>query len=198
MFRYSLGVDNWSHKMIVGLDNVWGKQIEFDSNKKALTHTRPLLGNYLDSYFKKNGEKIFEIFYKLTGLKHAVNDFDYFLNTTTVSLHNYRKHYISVGAYHSFASYPTILIHELFHLFFYEFSEKFDLTDLERNEIKEIITVIINYEFVDFIDVFDIGYPQHEKIRSFAGATWEKDKNFYNFVNQVIGEYKKAGARMGN
>ena len=204
MFKYDKKIDNWSKDMISGLDNIWGAQIP-NKNQKLHSLTLSSLIFYLNTYIDKNGNTIIKRFNKLTGLSYKLSDFKYYVNSTPVSLHNGKDLYISIGSNHSFNSYPTIIIHEISHIYFYKYleSKKFlkinkisKATDLisekERNELKEIVTVIINEEFGDLIDKKDQGYLEHKEIREKITKLWNKDRNFDKWIIKVIKEYKKV------
>jgi hypothetical protein len=49
------------------------------------------------------------------------------------------------------------------------------ISEKEKNELKEIITVIINKEFADIIDKPDEGYPNHKNIRKQILKLWKKE-----------------------
>ena len=62
------------------------------------------------------------------------------------------------------------IMHELFHFYtlkaFWETSQEVGLTDLQLNDIKESLTVMLNIEFKDLMgDSVDVGYPQHMEMR---------------------------------
>ena len=59
-------------------------------------------------------------------------------------------------------------------------------TEKELNEIKEIVTVIINDRFYDLIDTLDEGYPEHEELRINAKREWDKNRNFDRFILYII------------
>lgn len=204
MFIYDKTVDRWSHKMTKNLTEVWGTRVPQQMRRDKFK-TLSFLQNYLNEYLRKYRQKIFLKFSDITGIKHAPNDFGYFLNTTPVSLHNTKNKYISIGLHHEFASYPTIIIHELFHLFFYEHIKTLNFhktlgkaqveppSDHEFNEIKEIITVIINDEFQDLIDTPDAGYPNHQIARAKVLACWRSERNFQTVILYAIEMHKKTG-----
>lgn len=205
MFKYDKKIDNWSQKKIRGLDNIWGVKIEKTKNTLNFMSIK-YLEIYLNLYINKYGKKIINRFNRLTGLSYKINDFKFYTNNTPVSLHNAKYLYISIGKYHAFNKYPTIIIHELSHIYFYkyieskkflEFNKIFNTFDFistkEKNELKEIITVIINDEFSDIIDSSDDGYPEHKEIRNNIIKLWRKNKNkdFDKWINNVIKTNKK-------
>ena len=185
MFKYSKSVDQWSKRMIIGIDKVWGQAIPKDHSKIKLI-TPIFLKNYLNSYFSRYGEKIFLKLNTVFSSNYKASDFKYFINTTSVSLHNAQEKFISISINHEFSRYPTIVIHELFHLFFYLFIQRHPTKANEEtlNDIKEILTVIINLEFDAYIDVRDEGYPTHQKKRGWVKNYWLRNKN----INELITE----------
>lgn len=202
MFRYNKKIDRWSHKMISNINNVWGMQIDKMPIRKI--KTLPLLKDYLDKFLKKNHKQIFNKLNKIFKTTYSSDSFKYYLNTTSVSLYNPLERFISISPNHSFTRYPTVIIHELFHIFFYLYltSDKFLkdnrlksieqlLTREELNEVKEIITIIINHEFNNLIDYPDSGYPKHSHLRKIAEKIWLRDKNFQKFITRFIQVYKK-------
>ena len=192
-FQYNKKIDDWSHNMISNLNETWGVQLNKKSTKSKYK-TLPFLKNYLDGYWQKYETKIIKKLNNIFKLNFRSNDFSLYLNTTIVSLHNTEKQFISISLNHSFISYPTIIIHELSHIYFYKYIQNNLITDLdeaELNELKEIITVIINNEFKEYIDYPDIGYPNHQKIREQAKKIWRKNKNIDTFIEKLIKIYKK-------
>lgn len=205
MFKYDKKIDNWSQKIIKDTKDVWGNKIP--KGQDGLKHrTLPFLIDYLNSYLEKYGKTIINRFNKLTGLSYSVSNFGYYINSTSVSLHNATKLYISLSQEHAFNRYPAIIIHEISHIYFYKYVEsirflKFNnisktsdlLSEKEKNELKEIITVIINTEFVDIIDKIDEGYPHHKNIREKVLKLWVKEKpNFDKWIAKVMEEYKRG------
>ncbi|MDP3899828.1 MAG: hypothetical protein Q8Q23_01980 [bacterium] len=192
-FQYDKKIDNWSHRMISGLTEIWGVRLN-KNNDKLRYKTLPLLKNYLDGYWQKHGTKIIKRLNSIFKLNHSPDDFLLYLNTAGASLHNTEKQFISLCLHHSFISYPTVIIHELSHIYFYQYLRKSSITSLnnnEANELKEIITVIINTEFLDYIDCLDVGYPDHKKIRARAKKIWQQNKNMDAFMAKMIKIYKK-------
>lgn len=200
MFHYNKKVDGWSHEKIKGINQVWGNIIPTQSHKKKF-QLLTYLQKYLDSYLAKNGKKITTRLNKISGQKNSLSDFDFFINSTPVSLHNAQKKFISIGAAHQFNRYPTIIIHELLHIISYQQIEideslrkklKSTLSEKDLNELKEIITVLINEEFEDLIEIPDAGYPKHQKIREKVLRLWKKRNDFSDFIWQSALEIKKG------
>ncbi len=205
MFQYDKKIDEWSQAMIKGHDEIWGRQITV-ANGTDLVITRNSLIDYLNDYTDKHLEEILLRLNRMTGLSYGASDIGLFINTIPVSLHNAKDKFISISAYHQFFTYPTVIIHELFHVYFCNYirTAEFlaqngikDLSDIisskEENELKEIVIVIINEEFSDLIDADDAGYPHHLNLRKELLILWESENHdFFSWVRHVIEALKKG------
>jgi len=204
MFEYSKKIDDWSQDMIKGLTEIWGNKISKAPDDVA-PFTIKYLVTYLDGYMKEYGQKIIDRFDVLMGKLLGQNNVSYYVNTTPVSLHNSSEFFVSIGECHSFISYPTVVIHEICHIYFYYFirSQNFLsfnkvsdiselLTESQENELKEIITVILNLEFSDLINQDDQGYPDHQVIRRELQALWLEKPDFISWVSAAIKMYKRG------
>lgn len=200
MFHYNKKIDTWSQTRIKNIRQIWGNTIPLQSNKTRF-RSLPYLQIYLNSYLNKHGKKIINQLNKLSGQKNVINQFGFFLNSTPVSLHNAQDKFISISATHQFNKYPTVIIHELLHIIFYQqisldknLQKKLDtiLSEKDINRLKEVITVLINVEFNDLIEVPDTGYTEHQEVRKKALKIWRKRKNFSDFIWQVALEMKKG------
>jgi hypothetical protein len=202
MFIYDKTIDEWSHEMIKGVEQVWGTKISTQQKTNNIK-TIPFLCDYLNNWLLKYGDNLFKRFKTVTGISYTTDEFGYCINTTGVSLHNTEKFFISIGLSHAFNTYPTVMIHELLHIYFYKFihSKVFlkennfakieDLINVnEQNDLKEILTVLINEEFQDFIDTTDTGYPGHEALRRNVIHEWRKCKNFGKLIITIASLYK--------
>jgi hypothetical protein len=203
MFKYDEKKDAWAYEMIKGIEEIWGnRMLKIENDKEPIT-TKYLI-NYLNNYLEDYGQKILEKFSILTGISYKNKDLNYYVNTTPVSLHSSSEHFISIGGYHSFISYPTVVIHEICHIFFHDFvrSENFlsfskisDISEIlsikQENELKEIVTVIINLEFLDLIAQKDQGYPNHQSIRHELEMLWLNKPDFTIWISEAIKIYKK-------
>jgi hypothetical protein len=66
-------------------------------------------------------------------------------------------------------------------------------TNKELNEIKEIMTFLINDQFNGFIDWPDLGYPDHSKMRMMAEINWKKNKDLNKLIIYLTFLHKKYG-----
>lgn len=204
MFKYDKHIDEWSHEMIAGYDEIWGDKIgTADKTRRVLTIK--YLEEYLNSFIDDYGHEIIKRFNKLTGLNYALNDIRFYTNTTPVSLHSTENFFTSISAYHQFLAYPTIIIHELSHIYICNFIRQTGflsankvlginelLSPNEENEFKEITTVIINELFYDLLDQYDYGYPNHQEMRSILSKLWASKKvSFSDWISAAIRLIKK-------
>jgi hypothetical protein len=204
MFKYDEQIDSWSHDMIKDLTEIWGNEI-LKANHNMIPFTTKYLIAYLNSYAEEYGQKILDRFDLLMGSSCSPKDIGYYVNTTPVSLHSSSQQFISISGYHSFIAYPTVIAHEICHLYFYNFlrSKKFLsfnqvsdiaelLTESQENEVKEMITIILNLEFLDLINQDDPGYPHHQIMRRELQALWLNKPDFISLVSEAIKIYKKG------
>lgn len=88
----------------------------------------------------------------------------------------------------------AIICHELMHFMFHRYYEdyckrKISLRKFE--DIKEALTVFLNTEFSDIININDRGYPAHQKLRKFLLKEWKKNKDFKILLDATINSFKK-------
>ncbi|HLC69419.1 MAG TPA: hypothetical protein VJH75_00005 [Patescibacteria group bacterium] len=197
-FVYDKKVNAWSGKVNLNVLKNWGVS-EYKTKKVGISvEMVDLFSGYLNTWMDNNIAKVLKTFFKITKIIHRPADFKYYINLSSISLHHAKENFISIGIAHPFSNYPTIIIHELFHLYFYqyiywdEFLKRFGLKSVndfidpeEQNELKEILTVIINEEFKKFIVFPDEGYPKHRALRRIARASWTKEKDFGKLVMDI-------------
>lgn len=196
MFKYNKKIDAWSRSMILEVNEAWGLIIDKDEEKISLKMLKYLL-DYLDGYMKVNGNKIFLIFSRILDMKCHESEVRFYVNSSTVSLHNGSKKFVSISCRHGFDVYPTVIIHEIFHILFYQYINfnknaiKEKISEYECNEIKEILTVLINLEFQNLIYKHDKGYPVHATMRNEVEKFWKKKKSFGALLGFVLKEFRR-------
>jgi len=96
-----------------------------------------------------------------------------------------------VSAFSNRAKQIYIVAHEFMHLQFIHWYKEYcldkGLTKKEFWHIQEAITLLLNEpEFSDIIVFQDEGYKIHQELRNKLKTLWVKDKNFENFLNEII------------
>jgi hypothetical protein len=94
--------------------------------------------------------------------------------------------YVSLGASHP----RKIIMHELWHFYTWYglgVEEEKRIGSYKYNELKEVLTVLINIECSDLLPhgVLDQGYPRHQEIRNQALEYWYKDRNLRNLWSHL-------------
>ena len=91
-----------------------------------------------------------------------------------------------------FYSIPSALQtcgHEIMHLYFHKFYWTYVEKHIGRrktSDLKEALTVLLNLEFKGLCFARDLGYPNHEHLRSFIESEWKKEKNFKKLIDECI------------
>ncbi|MBU4443680.1 hypothetical protein KJ656_01150, partial [bacterium] len=147
--------------MVKDIAYIWGNPLVGNKPNPNLRAIKPSI-DFLDSILDNNGTEIFKRLSSITGINKKIQDIDFFVNSVRVSLHNTGQRFVSISLHHPLDTYPTIIIHELFHIFFHDLLYSGSLIDKldeesivalkeKENEIKEYLTIIINEEFSDLI-----------------------------------------------
>jgi hypothetical protein len=159
--------------------------------------------DFIDSYIKENSidiekyvldyqnewNQIADIYYKKAESIFGVNLENYITVYLTI---NNRCPY-SIAESHFFVSVPTYsmrktVMHELWHFYtWYKFGSQQEILGKQKyNEIKEVLTVLLNIEFKDLLgDIQDAGYPQHQELRTNILDIWGKDQDIEKLWNYI-------------
>ena len=93
---------------------------------------------------------------------------------------------------------PVIgFMHEALHIQFHKYwrnnpaSPVSKLSDQDWETLKESLTVILNKKYVDFIEMNDRGYAQHQEFREELWRQWEKEQDFDKLVEYGVREVTK-------
>jgi isopentenyldiphosphate isomerase len=86
-----------------------------------------------------------------------------------------------------------VFSHEVIHLFFHYYFEDYcldkGLSKNQTSDLKEAITVLLNLELKDIIEIEDKGYLDHISLRQVISEIWQsqpKDKDFLQLLDNVI------------
>jgi hypothetical protein len=104
-----------------------------------------------------------------------------------------------VGFFGSPASILHTAGHELMHIQFHnskywKICEK-EIGRKETMDLKEALTVLLNWEFHDLWIIQDNGYPNHVELRKSISLQWEKEKDFDKLIDNSIIWIKKNGIK---
>jgi len=125
-------------------------------------------------------DRFFEKIEKLFGLKYHSSSIDVYLTTNSRCTYN-----IPEGA-------QRIIMHEIFHFYtwlaFHAELIQGGMSDLDYNNIKESLTVLLNVEFKEFMEgEIDYGYPQHKEMRERIQTLWLENKDLKSVISTLIG-----------
>ncbi len=206
---------NWWHacnKVSHGVDwkkrvdkNLW-KKIYGKTEKEAFKFLMPYLRKYYKEHEKdldKNIEdsrklvndkfqEAYELMEKIIGKPLYRENFACFLTTFPRCPYNYKKGYVWFCALWPAKCYLGTFLHELLHFQFiayYKNNPSIKSLSPEQFEyLKESLTVILNYEFKEYLCQKDRGYSQHQELRKKLEIFWRRNRNF----NQLIEYGAKA------
>jgi len=89
-----------------------------------------------------------------------------------------------------------VFAHEVMHLFFHYYFDDYclekGLSEEQTSDLKEAVTVILNIDLKDIIEIEDNGYPDHQQLRKVIEETWTKEKDFVKMLDVSIEYMKKA------
>lgn len=141
----------------------------------------------IESQFFRRLEKVMEkpIFMK---------NFKCYLTTGFMCPYNEKEKWFMISLWHSIPMSITIICHEILHLQFLYYYEKYCkkfLSEKQKEDLKEALTFILNTDFNNLILVDDRGYPSHQKLRKELEEIWHKRKNFQEFLDKAIKITKK-------
>ncbi len=83
--------------------------------------------------------------------------------------------------------------HEIMHLYFHNLyweSVESKIGNKKTWDLKEALTVILNFEFKDLWFIEDKGYEPHKKLRKFISDEWKKNKDFRILIEKCVEHLK--------
>ena len=96
-----------------------------------------------------------------------------------------------ISAFSSLSNQKYVVCHEFMHLQFMHWYKDYclgrGLTDKELWHLKEAITFLLNEpEFNNIITFQDKGYTVHQELREKLKTLWRKNKDFKDFLDEII------------
>ena len=185
---------------------------------KPESEQREIISNYIEQYYtekhlikfkvesfnkvKENLDKIIERLEKLHNRKLPVNKIIVKYETFTCCPYMWRgKESDWFGLY--FATYVLdqdsqilVFCHEVMHLFFhyyyFDYCLEKGLNEKQTMDLKEAVTVLLNYELTDIIDKKDYGHPSHKQLRIQLVEIWNsmEEKDFQLLLDKAIDNMK--------
>lgn len=154
---------------------IWIKEKEtFSLMKDYLEKTREIHKEITDVKIKTIEEEINnvkdKIFSKMITLtKHPIyrDNFTIYLTSLNRWPYNYQEWYTLTSIF--WKNHITPFIHELLHFQTIHYYKEYIISKLHDEkkfeDLKEALTFLLNHEFKDSIDGYDMWYPQHAELR---------------------------------
>ena len=148
----------------------------------------------VEEIWRKIENKYFKRLAKVTQKPIFWDNFKCYLTTGTMCPYNPKEKLFMVSMWRPIAANITTICHEIFHLQFLHYYEKYCLQFLseeQKEDLKEATTFILNTDFDDLLAGYDNGYPNHKELRKELEKVWRKEKNFKKFLDRAIKITKK-------
>ena len=181
-----------SHSKLIGESShkIFKPIISYLKNKfkdKDINYRKKIL----EAEWRSIEKKYFQRLSKLLQKPIYQDDYTCYLTTLYTCPYSEKENWFMVSAFSLLPNQIYVICHEFMHLQFIHWYGKYclkkGLTDRYFWHIKEVITFLLNEpEFSDVIAFQDKGYAIHQKLRGKLKKLWEKDKNFKNFLDEVI------------
>lgn len=128
-------------------------------------------------------------------MKHKfTKDINAYLTTLGICPYDPKEPSFMFSFYYGLPKALSSCGHEIMHLYFHEFYwEKVEkeIGKEKTSDLKEALTVLLNFGFVDLWFFMDQGYEIHTNLRKFISLEWKKQKDFDVLIEKCI-EYLKA------
>ena len=186
----SHGVD-WSDRLtkpelrkIIGLDQKEAMAILEPYLKSFYEKNQNLLQEQLktgQSLFDEYGQAAMDKMVKIIGRPLYRDEFVGFLTTFPRCPYNYQAGYFWLCTIWPAKCYLGIFLHELLHfqfLFYYQQKLLPIVGPDKLDRLKEALTVILNYDFRDYLCQDDQGYEIDQILRQQLADYWQKNKDF--------------------
>jgi len=143
----------------------------------------------LEKVWRKIEKRFFKRLEKITEKSIFLKEFKCYLTTGFMCPYNPRDNSFMVSMRHSIPWNITTICHEIFHLQFLHYYETYCrkfISWKKLEDLKEVLTFILDTDFNDLLICEDKGYPAHKKLRKELKKIWKKDKNFNKFLDRAI------------
>ena len=189
-------VCNWEspwHKISKGmpqkvLDIAKGKTFEeckaaLEENYKSI-HESQLILIFLKAVkeaWDKIGDEYFKRLEEITKRPICSEEFTAELTTMGSCPYDPSKNSFMIDLFSSIPHAMKTIGHEIMHMqvhkYFWKDIEK-EMGNDKTHDLKEALTVLLNFKFKDLWFVEDKGYDSHQELRKFIAEEWKKSKDF--------------------
>lgn len=143
----------------------------------------------VENIWGKIEKEYFRRLAKITQKPIFWNNFGCYLTTGRMCPYNTKEKWFMISKLHPLGANIITICHEIFHLQFLHYYEKYCLQFLsqqQKEDLKESITFILNTDFGDLLVGYDNGYPNHQELREKLKLVWSKEKDFKKFLDKAI------------
>lgn len=214
IFKFDEEKDLWNHWDKANRGNSFNKNIQISPEIKKICEGKKFeecrgeLYNYLSKVYNSKITFIFiesvekawseiegEFFKRMNKLMKNKFDKDIIAYLTTAGTCPYDPDEPSFmfSLFYSLPNAVKTCGHEIMHLYFHKFYwnkiEK-QIGKEKTADLKEALTVLLNFEFKDLWFVEDEGYEMHRELRHFISKEWEKEKDFEKLLNKCVNYLK--------
>lgn len=150
----------------------------------------------LQSAWDLINDEYFNRLEKLTGNKFDAENITAYIHTMGPSPYNCNKNnaWFMVNFNSSLIRGLGTCAHELIH-FDFHYNDWEDMEEkvgkINTWDIKEGLTELLNFEFLDLYLSKDIGYPIHDKLREFISQEWKKEKDYHKLLDKCMNYIKE-------
>jgi len=211
-----------SQKRLAELKKDWRKEVEFipkelldkilkENSQRAeilvynhlISHPQKLIRQLvireqlrsLEKVWRKIEKEFFRRLEQITKKPVFRKEFKCYLTTGFMCPYDPRDNSFMISMWHSIPWNITTICHEIFHLQFLYYYEKYCrklISQRKLDDLKEALTFILDTDFKDLLISEDRGYPAHKELRKKLKEIWKKDKNFDRFLDKAIKIVKKT------
>ena len=142
----------------------------------------------VENIWRKIEKEYFKRLAKITQKPIFWDNFKCYLTTGMMCPYNTKEKSFMISKWHSIGMNIVTICHEIFHLQFLHYYEKYCLrflSESQKEDLKEAITFILNTDFGDLLVGYDNGYPSHQKLREKLKLIWSKEKDFKKFLDKA-------------
>jgi len=143
----------------------------------------------LEKSWRKIEKKFFKRLKKVSQKPIFTKHFKCYFTSGFMCPYNEKENWFMVSMWHSIPRNITNICHEILHLQFLYYYEKYCkkfLSKEQTEDLKESLTFLLNTDFNDLILSEDFGYPTHKKLRLKLEKIWQKEKDFKKFLDKAI------------
>jgi hypothetical protein len=131
---------------------------------------------------------------KITNKPLDIKDMKAYITTASRCPYRYKERWFMISLFSSIPQSLEAIGHELLHFHFHDYYFEDIVKELggeETHNLREGLTILLDFEFNDLWFVKDRGYEKHNPLREFISKEWNKNRNFDKLLEQSINYIKE-------